>query len=298
MAVIIKSNKQAVGTFQYVTDYGVTDFELANYFNTLKNNGKTLTLTEYNALKTFITDLKTLNLWDKITEIAPFMGSNFAQIAIKLKYKNTQLLTAQNSFGASNIESAGNGIKWDTNFSDTNNPNLLVGLSTAEAYAGTGIGISVNAKIFETNAVQNTFLGAQFINADNPSTLLEMSFNTNGEIKNYFLNSTSYLNSGPKTLTGIISFGNLWNTSKITTQRFVNINKINLQNSISAVQLTSLTNSADLAIGAINSMSGNDVKGFKGKMNFFIVHKGLTKDEAITLDTKLETLVTALAKNY
>lgn len=298
MAVIIKSNKQAVGTFQYVTDYGVTDFELANYFNTLKNNGKTLTLTEYNALKTFITDLKTLNLWDKISEIAPFMGSNFAQIAIKLKYKNSQLLTAQNSFGASNIESAGNGIKWDTNFAATNNPNLLVGLSTAEAYAGTGIGISVNAKIFETNAVGNTFLGSRYTDNDSPSTLLSASYRTDGYITFDFLNSTPNISSQPTTLTGIISYGYVWNTSKITTQRFVNVNKVNILNSLSAVQLTSLTNSSDLAIGAVNVMSGNDVNGFKGKMNFFIVHKGLTKDEAITLDTKLETLVTALGKKY
>lgn len=298
MAVIIKSNKTAVGTFQYITDYGVADFELANYFNTLKDSGKTLTLAEYNAFKTFITDLKKLNIWDKITEIIPFMGSNFAQIVIKLKYKNSQLLVAQNSFGSANIESAGNGIKWDANFAATNNPNLLVGISTAEAYAGSGIGISANAKIFETNSVPNTFLGAQYLNADNPTTLLEMSLITNGNIKNYFLNSTSILNSAPTSMTGIISIGTLWNTSKITTQRFINLNKTNLQNSLSAVQLISLTNSADLAIGAVNMMSGSDTNGFKGKMNFFIIHQGLSKDEAITLDTKLETLVTALGKNY
>ena len=298
MAVIIKSNKTAVGTFQYITDYGVADFELAKYFNTLKEQGKTLTLTEYNAIKTFINDLKNLNLWDKISEIAPFMGSNFAQIAIKLKYKNSQLLTAQNSFGASNIESAGNGIKWDSNFAANNNPNLLVGLSTAEVYAGAGIGISVNAKIFETNTVPNTFIGSRYTNNDSPSTLFSASYRTDGYVSFDFLNSTPNISSRPTTLTGIISYGYVWNTSKITTQRFINVNKVNILNSTSAVQLTSLTDSSDLAIGAVNVMSGNDVNGFKGKMNFFIVHKGLTKDEAITLDTKLETLVTALAKNY
>src|SRR5690606_5257726 len=93
MAYILKSNivvNDPDSRFEYNTPLGVTTKELSIYYYALIDKGYSMTQAEFNALDSYQRGLIALGKWGDIKEFAPLIGNTVEQVAIKLKYKNTQ----------------------------------------------------------------------------------------------------------------------------------------------------------------------------------------------------------------
>ena len=282
MAIEIKSNVAVIdesGKFPFVTALGNTYHqELYNY---VKNSNVVVSQTEFNALNNLITSLKTLNVWNGITEFFPLMGNTINSQMVKLKSVSNTVAEKFNSISDSFTD--GKGLYYATQVT-TSAKALKLGVTNQNLYASnTGFGViayfknntdsTVNTlrSLFGQTALLGTPIAGDFCMqiSDDTKVIYERQFSSTPTLANYTSEIQLYVSKI------------VWNSSKQASQRLFRSNGSVLLNSSSVVNLTAPTHTDFLLLGAqkVKDSATNGGYGWVGNIRLFIMHDG-TMDEA------------------
>ena len=282
MAIEIKSNIAVIdteGKFPYVTALGNTYHqELYNYVN---NENVVIATTEFSALDSLITSLKSLNVWNGITEFFPLMGNTINSQMVKLKSASNTVAEKFNSLSDSFTD--GKGLYYATQVS-TSAKALKLGVTNQNLYASnTGFGIISYFKNNTDSTVntlrslfgQSTALGGLSAGdfgmqiSDDTKVIFDRQFNSTPTLATYTSEIQLYVSKI------------VWNASKQISKRLFRSNGTQLLNSISTVNITAPTHTDFLLLGAqkVKDSATNGGYGWVGNIRLFIMHDG-TMDEA------------------
>ena len=282
MAIEIKSNISVIdteGKFPFVTALGNTYHqELYNYIN---NVDVVVNQTEFNALNSMITSLKSLNVWNGITEFFPLMGNTINSQMVKLKSKSNTVAEKFNSISDSFTD--GKGLYYATQVT-TSAKALKLGVTNQNLYASnTGFGIITyfrNNTDSTVNTLRSLFgqstalgvlspgdFGMQI--SDDTKVIYDRQFNSTPALANYTSEIQLYVSKI------------VWNSSKQVSKRLFRSNGTQLLNSLSTVNITAPTHTDFLLLGAqkVKDSATNGGYGWVGNIRLFIMHDG-TMDEA------------------
>lgn len=282
MAIEIKSNIAVIdteGKFPFVTALGNTYHqELYNYVN---NIDVVITTTEFNALNSLITGLKSLNVWNGITEFLPLMGNTINSQMVKLKSASNTIAEKFNSI--SDAFTDGKGLYYATQVT-TSAKALKLGVTNQNLYASnTGFGVITYFKNNTDSTVntlrslfgQSTALGGLSAGdfgmqiSDDTKVIYDRQFNSTPGLATYTSEIQLYVSKI------------VWNSSKQISQRLFRSNGVQLLNSLSTVNITAPTHTDFLLLGAqkVKDSATNGGYGWVGNIRLFIMHNG-TMDEA------------------
>ena len=282
MAIEIKSNISVIdteGKFPFVTALGNTYHqELYNYIN---NVDVVVNQTEFNALNSMITSLKSLNVWNGITEFFPLMGNTINSQMVKLKSKSNTVAEKFNSISDSFTD--GKGLYYATQVT-TSAKALKLGVTNQNLYASnTGFGIISYFKNNTDSTVntlrslfgQSTALGGLSAGdfgmqiSDDTKVIYDRQFNSTPGLAAYTSETQLYVSKI------------VWNSSKQISQRLFRSNGTKLLTSLSPVNITAPTHTDFLLLGAqkVKDSATNGGYGWVGNIRLFIMHDG-TMDEA------------------
>ena len=145
MAYILKSNvsvNDPDNRFEYYSDYGKTNKEVARFLSNMSATGYMVTKPEFTALNNFVENLKEAAIWDKVYEVYPLMGKDTAGTLVKLKaYEGGEIMTVMNGFNDSMLEIVNGkvlGKKVTSATSQGNQPMVNTGLSIGKIFPNAG----------------------------------------------------------------------------------------------------------------------------------------------------------------
>lgn len=282
MAIEIRSNYAVIdvtGKFPYVTILGDTYHqELYNYLN---NENVVISVEEFSALDTMITDLKSLNVWNGITEFFPLMGNTINSQLVKLKSSSNTLAEKFNAI--------------DNSFTDGKGLNFTTQLVSGAKAINTGIS---NLDVLESNTgfgfityFQNnptlvahdrrTLFGQSATSsAFYPGDLGFSFLNTSDSIANQLFSSSINIVNTMDTML-YVSLTN-WNASKQISKRLYRANGNQLLKSTSAVNITTPSYEDSILLGAQKVKdSSSAIYGWAGKIRLFITHDGTIPEETL-----------------
>lgn len=297
MAIEIKSNISVIdteGKFPFVTVLGNTYHqELYNY---VKNSNVVVSQTEFNALDNLITSLKSLSVWNGITEFFPLMGNTINSQMVKLKSVSNTVAEKFNSISDSFTD--GKGLYYATQ-NTTNAKALKLGVTNQNLYASnTGFGVITYFKnntdstvnklraLFGQSALLGNYAAGDFGMQidDDTKQIFDRQFNSTPALATYSSETQLYVSKI------------VWNSSKQISQRLFRSNGTQLLNSLSTVNITAPTHTDFLLLGAqkVKDSATNGGYGWVGNIRLFIMHDG-TMDEAKI--PQVETIINEFIAN-
>ena len=295
MAIEIRSNYAVIdetGKFPYVTILGDTYHqELYNYLN---NENVVISVEEFSALNTMISDLKSLNVWNGITEFFPLMGNTINSQLVKLKSSSNTLAEKFNAIDNSFTD--GKGLNFTTQlFSGAKAINT--GITNLDVFASnTGFGFITYFQNNPTLVVNDrrTLFGQSALSSAFNSGDLGFSFlNTSDMIANQTFSSSNIIVNTVDTML-YVSLIN-WNASKQISKRVYRANGNQLLKTTSTANITKPSYEDSILLGAQKVKdSSSAIYGWAGKIRLFISYDGTIPEETLP---QVETIINQFIAN-
>ena len=297
MAIVIKSNQYVNdpdNIFPYVSEYGPTTQSLGYYSLQRSIAQAPVSQAEHLALKALEDGLTNINVFSKLLEFIPFMGSNLASMLLKYKYVDNDRMSVLNGFSAANIEPA-LGLTFPVPLAN-NSPCLNMKLKqkrlASKGYTAFYYYYSpVNASV----TLERTFWGVGNNDASDTSTT-QLQVDGARRIDMKFLNANAIFSD--KFYFGKFALASKMAVSGGVTERKLFDNGVKVGDITGTVAVNdSSAYEKDLYLGAKNGSTVGGTKFFYGSLRYMMVFDGTITDVEVGLiQSLLNTFVTSTGK--